>query len=322
MIFSEKITYQRKKNGWSQEELAEKMHVSRQAVGKWETGISVPDLEKILQLAALFGVTTDYLLKDTAEEEETAEAEESSLHRMTLAETHEYLRLRQRAAWRIAIGVMLCILSPISLLLLGGMAEDGALPLTEALAGSIGLVILLLLIAAAVVLFVRTGFESEPYAFLEKELFETEYGVTGLVKEKQKAFRDTYVRFNILGTVLCVLSPMPLFLSAFAENDALSILATALMLAMVAVGVFLFVLVGVRWGAYQRILSEGDFTPEKKAEEKRHETISTIYWLIATALYLTVSFLTGRWDITWVIWPIAGILYPIALIIYDGVKGK
>lgn len=322
MIFSEKITYQRKKNGWSQEELAEKMHVSRQAVGKWETGTSVPDLEKILQLATLFGVTTDYLLKDAIEEEETAEAEESTLRRLSLAETHEYLHLRKRAAWRIAIGVMLCILSPVVLILLGGMAEYGMLPLTETLAGTIGLVILLLLIAAAVILFVRTGFESEPYEFLEKEFFDTEYGVTGLVKEKQKAFRDTYVRFNILGTVLCVLSPMPLFLSAPAENDMLSIYAVATLLSMVAVGVFLFVLVGVRWGAYQRILGEGDFTPEKKAEEKRHETISTIYWLIATALYLTVSFLTGKWGITWVVWPISGILYPIALIIYDAVKGK
>ena len=70
MILAEKITNLRKKNGWSQEELAEKMQVSRQAVSKWEGAQTTPDLEKILALSKLFGVTTDYLLKDEIEDEE------------------------------------------------------------------------------------------------------------------------------------------------------------------------------------------------------------------------------------------------------------
>ena len=70
MILADKIIRLRKKNGWSQEELADKMNVSRQAVSKWESAQTIPDLEKILQLGTLFGVTTDYLLKDEIEEEE------------------------------------------------------------------------------------------------------------------------------------------------------------------------------------------------------------------------------------------------------------
>lgn len=62
---ADKIVRLRKKNGWSQEELAQKMNVSRQAVSKWESAQTVPELEKILQLGALFGVTTDYLLRMT-----------------------------------------------------------------------------------------------------------------------------------------------------------------------------------------------------------------------------------------------------------------
>lgn len=64
MILAEKITEERKKNGWSQEELAEKLGVSRQAVSKWESTGSVPDLQRVIQLAELFAVSTDYLLKD------------------------------------------------------------------------------------------------------------------------------------------------------------------------------------------------------------------------------------------------------------------
>ena len=70
MIFADKLIRLRKKNGWSQEELAEKLNVSRQAVSKWEGAQTVPELEKLLQMSALFGVTTDYLLKDELEQEE------------------------------------------------------------------------------------------------------------------------------------------------------------------------------------------------------------------------------------------------------------
>ena len=64
MILADKIMNERKRNGWSQEELAEKLGVSRQSVSKWESAQSVPDLNRILQLADIFGVTTDYLLKE------------------------------------------------------------------------------------------------------------------------------------------------------------------------------------------------------------------------------------------------------------------
>ena len=69
-MLADKIIKLRKKNGWSQEELADKMNISRQAVSKWESAQTLPDLDKILQLSSLFGVTTDYLLNDRIEDEE------------------------------------------------------------------------------------------------------------------------------------------------------------------------------------------------------------------------------------------------------------
>ena len=64
MILADKIMNERKKNGWSQEELAEQLNVSRQSVSKWEGAQAIPDLQKIIAMAELFGVSTDYLLKD------------------------------------------------------------------------------------------------------------------------------------------------------------------------------------------------------------------------------------------------------------------
>ena len=68
MLLSEKIMSLRKRNGWSQEELAQQLGVSRQTVSKWESMASMPDIQKIMSMSELFGVSTDYLLKDELEE--------------------------------------------------------------------------------------------------------------------------------------------------------------------------------------------------------------------------------------------------------------
>ena len=64
MRLSEKIMDLRKRSGWSQEELAERLGISRQSVSKWETGESIPDIDKIIRMSELWNVSTDYLLKD------------------------------------------------------------------------------------------------------------------------------------------------------------------------------------------------------------------------------------------------------------------
>ena len=68
-MLSEKIINLRKSRGWSQEELAERLNVSRQSVSKWESGISNPELDKVVAMSTLFGVSTDYLLKDATTEQ-------------------------------------------------------------------------------------------------------------------------------------------------------------------------------------------------------------------------------------------------------------
>ena len=67
MILADKIMNLRKKNGWSQEDLAGMLGVSRQSVSKWESAQSMPDLNRILQMAELFDVSTDFLLKEEME---------------------------------------------------------------------------------------------------------------------------------------------------------------------------------------------------------------------------------------------------------------
>ena len=119
MILSEKIIMLRKKYGWSQEELAERLDISRQSVSKWESGASIPDLERIVSMSQLFGVTTDYLLKDEIEKEkiDTSCDTDCELHRVTMEEANAYMNEKKKAAPMLANATTLCILSPISLFL-------------------------------------------------------------------------------------------------------------------------------------------------------------------------------------------------------------
>ena len=310
MILADKIIRLRKKNGWSQEELAEKMNVSRQAVSKWESAQTVPDLEKILQLSGLFGVTTDYLLKDELESEEyTDSAAESGVKRVKLAEANEFIDWRRSAAVRIAVAVFLCIASVIPLLLLAAASEANMLGMTAEFAGAVGMVIFLVTVTVAVVIFVYCGFRNAPYAYLDKEVFETEYGVKGMVREKQKAYRNAYVRSNMIGVGICVLSPVALFVGAFSGDEFFTVLMLTVTLLAVGVGVIFFITAGVRWASMQKLLREGDFSDREKKRSGLKESVGTIYWLLAVAIYLGWSFATDNWTISWIVWPIAGVLF-------------
>ena len=316
MILAEKIARLRKKNGWSQEDLAEKMNVSRQAVSKWESAQTVPDLEKILTLGNLFGVTTDYLLKDEMESEEFSGTEIPAVRRLTLAETNEYLALRKTASVRMAAATFLCIFSVIPLLILGALAEIPAYGISENTASATGLIVLFLFIAAAVAVFLSCSIKNGPYAFLDKEPFDTEYGVTGMVSERQKAYRPTYVRCNIIGIVLCVLSPVPVVAGAMTGDEFLTVVTVCVLLLIVAAGAAFFVAAGVRWSGMQKILQSGDYAPAEKKRSETENALSAAYWLIATAVYLAWSFSTGGWKETWIVWPVAGVLFAAVLSLY------
>lgn len=117
MIFADKLILLRKKAGWSQEELAEQMNVTRQSVSKWEGAQSVPDLDKMIRLSELFGVSTDYLLKDEIEQAEHINSSNDmpSLKRVSMEEANAFLSVKSRTAKTIAYAAFLCILSPIAL---------------------------------------------------------------------------------------------------------------------------------------------------------------------------------------------------------------
>ena len=110
MKFSEKILTLRKSNNLTQEELAEKLNVSRQSISKWESGQAMPEMEKIVALSSVFNVTTDYLLKPS-------EIDELSIKADILEKQQQQILLREKQRNKIvrctlyAVGVYLLFIA-------------------------------------------------------------------------------------------------------------------------------------------------------------------------------------------------------------------
>lgn len=331
MILADKIINLRKKNGWSQEELAEKLGVTRQSISKYEGAQSIPDLDKILKLSEIFGVTTDYLIKDELEEEEYAPSQmqenesesDRSVHKVTMEMANEYLQIIDWSAGKTAFATMLCILSPIVLLMLGAMSEMPDYHISENAAAGIGICVLIVLIAIAVTIFILCGMKTKKYEYMEKEDIETAYGVSGMVKEKRDAYHSPYVTQLVIGITCCICSVIPLFGTlAVSESDFYMVSAVCMLLALVAIGTYFIVRSAAKMNAMNQLLEEEDYTRQKKHENKKMSGPVTVYWLIATAIYLAWSFTTNDWDRTWIIWPVVGVLFPAFYAIVNGIRKK
>ena len=329
MILADKIIDLRKKNGWSQEELADQLGVSRQSISKWESAQSVPDMTRILAMSRLFGVSTDYLLKDELEPEQSApaaqvpEQSEPGLRRVEMEEANAFLETRRIAAGRIALGVMLCILSPVLLIVLSAAQEYGMLALTDSQAGGIGLTVLILLVGAALPLFITSCMRLSRFDYLEREPLDTAYGVDGMVRERREQYAPAHTRELVLGITLCVLSVLPIFLvlMILGDHEFAMVCAAAVLLVIVAVGVWLIVRTSILQSGFQILLEDGEYTKSRKAETRRNDPISGVYWSVVLVIYFGWSFLTMEWHRTWIVWPIAGVLYGVVAAVLRLVRG-
>lgn len=309
MKLADKIITLRKKVGWSQEELADKMEVSRQSVSKWESAASIPDLNKILRLAEIFSVSTDYLLKDDIEVVEGTEIDrEENVHYVGIQQVREYIEDKIIAAKMTARGVLLCIYAVVPMLLLLSIAQKEYF--SEDVAAGIGVVVLFLIIAVAVVIFISTGKYQRHVETFEEEDFELEYGVESIIKEELEEYKPTYFRRVSIAVMMFILAVLPLIISGLTtDSDMIHIAMVALLLGIVGLGVFMIIPVSTLYNSYECILGKGDYAPKNKEENKMAEKIGAIYWPIIVAIYLGWSLYTMDWGTTWVIWPVAAVFF-------------
>lgn len=120
-------------------------------------------------------------------------------------------------------------------------------------------------------IFIKTGIKLSPLQYLEQEPFETEYGVTGLVKEKNQNYQEHYSFCLACGVVLCILSVIPLIIAGCMEaSDYVCTLCLVVLMTMASVGVNILIRVSTIKSSYDTLLQEGDFTKKEKLAKKKN----------------------------------------------------
>ena len=315
MNLNQKIVSLRKQRGWNQEELAERCDVSRQSVSKWESGSSIPDMNKILLLSNLFNVTTDYLLKDSYDNEYgNLDEEELELVKPNVVnddEVREFIEDNNQFAKRIALGVMLCIMGGMAVVFFAGTSEYKLIFSTESIQIGIGLIALFALVGIAVFLFVTSAMKMEKYESFKMSIVSLTKRMKLEVKDQHEAYSKKYPLIIAVSVVLIIFSVIPLIAAGLLESDDYTmVLFVVLLLGVTMFSVYALVRSSLKMDAYKTLLNIQKRT-QRSSIEKRAESYEAIYWPIIVAIYLGVSFVTGRWTLTWIIWPVAGVLSAI-----------
>lgn len=233
----------------------------------------------------------------------------------TLQEANYLIEAYDLESNKIAMGILMIMLGA------GLIPTLGTFQLAE-----IGVILLLVLVAAAVGLFIQSGLKLES---LEKSL-EDEEDIFYLTDEDYQIVEDQFRHFKEseryripLGVMLCIASAVPLIFLAFLGQELLiERYGILLLLIMVGIGVYQFVKYGMVESAYEKALSIGEYSVAERRYQEKIEPIATIYWIVITVVYLAWSFLTGAWHISWTIWPLAGLLWGIISVLVKMIFDK
>lgn len=277
-MFSNNLIKERKKQNLTQEDLAEKLNVSRQAVTKWESGKGYPEMDKIIELSKIFNCSIDDLLKGDIKEENPLKEKCDKAFSF-----HSNI---------IGIGVFLIIMG------VSGVVYSNLLTAQSQIISS---AVLLVLVAIAVGLFI--------YGSMTKKMFLEKYDITGIyTKEEKHEYLKKHAIKTIIGVMLIILGVAQLlvFVALYDISHFHNILATGILMNLIAVAVYLFVSSGI-------IESKFDYKSDalKTPKEKLTEKITGIIMLSATMLYLFLGFAFDGFGIYWYIFPIAGIICAI-----------
>lgn len=272
MTFGEKLKALLKEKGMTQEELSEQLDVSRQAVGKWANDKGLPEVDKLIQISNLFGVTLDYLLK-----EERAESVRQCEGYYVSRETIEgFLSYRRQNANRIMTGVSLIVLSN----LVDCFME----------AGRLSSIIYLLMITTGIAVLMWNYFLPKKYREIGTKQLLFDDGVIREFRIKYEKNRKIYAAMIIAGVALLFLSSeITLFTGDYFEPNV----ANAVEWILSTVCLDLFIAARIPMRAESLIANNGEHT----LKNGKHGKYAWIYAALpVTAILVAIGFLTHAWS--------------------------
>lgn len=299
MAFNENLQNLRKMKGMSQEQLAEQLEVSRQAVSKWESGSGYPETEKLIAICEIFDCSVDTILKGKITADSTGEK-------------NKYESLQNRFSKGIALGVGVILLGVTILLYLAGVANTAETELMTERYVILGVVILLCCVAIAVPVFIMLGSEKESYDKKHPQLpyFYQETEI--------ESFDKKFVKAIALGVALIlvgVIALISLYGLRIASDE--STMPVVILMGCVTIAVTIFTYFGIQKEKYDIEEYNRMHTEEGKKREDTSDKICAVIMLTATAIFLASGWLFDLWKINWVVFPIGGIACGIVATIME-----
>lgn len=283
MSFAENLQYLRAREGVTQEQLAERLDVSRQSVSKWESSASFPEMDTLLKLCDMFHTDMDTLLRGSVEQ--------------SLSEdTAGYDRFMTLYARKIAGGVSAIIAGAA----VAALSAAGGIP------DMVGAAILLLVIAVAVVVFIASGMEEEHFRQKHPTLpdFYTE--------QQKEQFHRRYIWYIAggVGAILLGLVLLVLVFTVLPEKEPYESYMGALFLFIVACAVYFLIYGGMLEDKYDipKYNRQNNPTPEDKERRRRAVTACAVIMILATAIFLFAGLAYDKWDWAAIIYPVGGVL--------------
>ncbi len=313
MSFAENLQYLRKCNKITQEELADELGVSRQAVSKWETGEAYPETDKLIILCDKFSVTLDELVRgDIIDGKNTEKPAEKEKEWRISPDEYGYRREMNRFSAAMASGVFLILIGVALCVALSGVAvalEKGSQlsNLLEWLSG----VVVLVFVAAAVFLFVFFGMSHDRFKKAHKEVENI------FTKEECAAFiRRFTVTMAILVSGILVAVIFLIVMFALLDNNVITggdfagCCIVAGFLAVLAFIVGGLVYLGIQHEKYNVAEYNGNTARELNASprSKLKDAICGSVMMVATAIFLVLGFVFNLWHPAWVVFPVGGII--------------
>lgn len=290
MKFNDNLIKLRKRDQLSQDALAEKIGVTRQTIYKWESSITYPELDKLMDLAKIFNVTVDYLVDGDIDEEETELPKE------------QVIKAIKKQGLFLGISIAVIIIG-VSLLVL--FSETNIFL-------SVGLGIGVILLGSLLTTIVSLKME----AF--KKIYNINISFTK--KEKIKEHNNNVV-YTSIGVAIILIAVLQLIITAIfvddkSYEDVYMIYSASLLLFLIAISVLVFVYSGTIYSLYEDPKSLTK-TYKPKKEEELVGKICGVIMILATIAFFIVSFVFGQWEFCWLPFAIGGVLCAIPAIIFS-----
>lgn len=288
MNFGENLQTLRKIKNYSQEDLADKLQVSRQAVSKWESGTGFPETEKLISICDLFDCSMDELVKGKISIDSNSEKE-------------EYDSFMNKFGKNISIAITLILIGTILLLTIIGFNENNNM---------YGIVVLLIFVVFSVPIFIVNGLEMENFKSKHTKLsnFYSEEEIDNYNKKFAIVLASS-ISIILIGVVVFM---MLIALKIFSED---SIFPVSILMCFITVAVPILVNAGIQKDKYDIKKYNKENSLYSKDEFDKVGKYCGVIMIIATIIYLLISFIFNLWAISWIVFPVGGMLCGIVSIL-------